>query len=106
MIVSLSGPSKSGKTVLVKRMIDSENLIALSGASIRSADDLWANVLSWMDVPSERSETSGGKITGETTAKAGGKAGIAFLAEAKAEVGGTLGGEKATTQPKRFGRIG
>jgi predicted AAA+ superfamily ATPase len=33
-IISLSGPSKSGKTVLVKKVIKDEHLIAISGASI------------------------------------------------------------------------
>ena len=54
MIVSLSGPSKSGKTVLVKKIIDEDSLIPLSGATIRSAEILWANVLNWMSVPDER----------------------------------------------------
>jgi hypothetical protein len=62
MIVSLSGPSKSGKTVLVKKVIDEDNLIPLSGATIRSADALWVNVLNWMSIPSERVETTGSPI--------------------------------------------
>jgi hypothetical protein len=59
MIISLSGPSKSGKTVLVNKVVEPDNLIPLSGASIRSTDQLWAKVLAWMDVPSERIVTTG-----------------------------------------------
>jgi hypothetical protein len=51
VIVSLSGPSKSGKTVLVNKVIEPDNLISLSGASIKTADQLWANALAWMDLP-------------------------------------------------------
>ena len=47
MIVSLSGPSKSGKTVLVNKVVEADNLIPLSGATIRSADALWSKVLDW-----------------------------------------------------------
>src|SRR5215467_2980712 len=65
MIVSLSGPSKSGKTVLVNKVIEPDNLIPLSGASIRTADDLWKKVLAWMDVPTQRVETVGSKLSAE-----------------------------------------
>jgi hypothetical protein len=93
MIVSLSGPSKSGKTVLVNKVIESDNLIPLSGASIRASDDLWAKVLAWMDVPTERVETTGSKLKAEVSGQVGGKAGIPLLAEGKVEGGGSIGGE-------------
>ena len=93
MIVSLSGPSKSGKTVLVKKVIDEDNLISLSGATIRSADALWSNVLNWMSVPEERIETAGSKWKADLTTKAGGGLNLPFLAQAKAEVGGSIGSE-------------
>ena len=88
MIISLSGPSKSGKTVLVNKVIEADNLIPLSGASIRSSDDLWIKVLNWMDVPTERTETTGSKFNAEVGGRAGGAAGIPFVAQGKAEVAG------------------
>jgi hypothetical protein len=33
MVISLSGPSKSGKTVLVNKIIDADNLIPLTGST-------------------------------------------------------------------------
>ena len=57
MIVSISGPSKSGKTVLVTKAVAPENLINIYGATINTADDLWSNVLTWMGGPIERTET-------------------------------------------------
>ena len=44
MIVSVSGPSKSGKTVLVTKVVSQDNLIHIYGASIKTADDLWKNL--------------------------------------------------------------
>jgi hypothetical protein len=41
MIVSISGPSKSGKTVLVTKVVAPENLIHIYGASIKIPEDLW-----------------------------------------------------------------
>jgi hypothetical protein len=62
MIVSISGPSKSGKTVLVTKVVAPENLIHIYGASIKRPDDLWSNVLTWMGGPLERTETEGSKL--------------------------------------------
>jgi hypothetical protein len=102
MIVSLSGPSKSGKTVLVKKVIDEENLIPLSGATIRSADALWVNVLNWMSIPSERVETTGSRLKADIGTKAGGGLNIPFVAQAKAEVGGSTGTESMSEVKNTF----
>ena len=59
MVVSISGPSKSGKTTLVTKVVASDNLIHLYGASIKSPDDLWKSVIAWMGGPIERTETTG-----------------------------------------------
>ncbi len=47
-IASISGPSKAGKTVLVQRVVGEGNLVTVSGASVRSADQLWERVLDWL----------------------------------------------------------
>lgn len=86
MVVSLSGPSKSGKTVLIKKVVPEDLLISVVGAGISSADNLWERVLNWMGTPIETTETkaSGGEISGGT--EAGGKAGVPFFAEGTASV--------------------
>ena len=50
-IASVSGPSKAGKTVLVQRVVGKDNLITVSGASIREPDQLWERVLDWYGEP-------------------------------------------------------
>jgi len=52
-IVSLSGPSKSGKTVLVEKVVGKDKLVPIVGAGIQKPDDVWTRVLDWIDVPSE-----------------------------------------------------
>lgn len=42
--VSISGPSKSGKTVLVVKTVGENNLIKISGADVESVDDFWKKV--------------------------------------------------------------
>lgn len=93
MITSLSGPSKSGKTVLIKKVLDPDALIPLSGAAIKSADDLWNRVLNWMQAPSERTRSRDHEFTVKAETKGGGKLGIPFVAEGSAEA--TAGGEYA-----------
>ncbi|MCW3797131.1 hypothetical protein OMW55_04830 [Sphingomonas sp. BN140010] len=93
MITSLSGPSKSGKTVLIKKVLDPDSLISISGAAIKSADDLWNRVLNWMDAPSEQTKSSDHEVTLKAEAKGGGKVKIPLIAEGAAEA--SAGGEYA-----------
>lgn len=92
-VISISGPSKSGKTVLVKKAIEPDHLIEITGAAIKSAGSLWELVLAWMDAPSEKQVTIkvGGdvKLAGKASAEAG-----VLLAKAKAEgeLAGTISG--------------
>lgn len=75
VVVSISGPSKSGKTVLVEKIVGKDNLIPVSGIEVKSGEQLWARVLSWMEGPVSTAEqtTTGGahKFGGEAGAKAG-----------------------------------
>jgi hypothetical protein len=89
LIASLSGPSKSGKTVLINKVIPQENLIAISGAAIRNAESLWERVLNWMEAPSQTAVASGHTAGVEASGKVGGKTN--FLVAA-AETEGSLGG--------------
>ena len=90
-VVSLSGPSKSGKTVLVERVVGRELLIPISGASLRRPEEVWERVLDWRNVPSSTSgtRTLGGSLGGEV----GGKGSLGLELLAKAEVTGTARGE-------------
>lgn len=102
MIVSLSGPSKSGKTSLVKKVIEKDELIPVSGASIRTPEALWNKVLAWMDVPAETSRSVGTVLKTEAGGKAGGQVGLPLLAQGKAEVVGKVGGERSSETVETF----
>lgn len=103
MITSISGPSKSGKTVLIKKVIDADSLISVSGAALRSPEMLWDRVLSWMDAPSSATSTRSHDFGVKAEGKASGTAGIIF-AKGTAEVGGgaeyTHGREHAETRDR------
>jgi hypothetical protein len=105
MIISLSGPSKSGKTVLVTKVIG-EHLIQVSGATIRSGDDLWSKVLDWMDAPEQVVEKKGSTNSIEGSASAGGGFSVPIIARAKAEAGIKTGHQGTTGTEKTFRRRG
>jgi hypothetical protein len=98
MVISLSGPSKSGETVLMNKVRD--NLIPLTGSTIRSPDELWSQALQWMDAPTGRTEKSGSTTTLSAEVQAEGKAGIPCVAEGKAGAKAGLG-QGATSEISR-----
>lgn len=62
-IVSIVGPSKSGKTVLVERVVGANSVITVTGAGISSPEDVWHRTLDCMGEPDAISKmsTTGGK---------------------------------------------
>jgi hypothetical protein len=67
-IASISGPSKAGKTVLVQSVVGEDNLITVSGASVRSPDQLWERVLDWWGEP-HSTTASTAEAASETSAQ-------------------------------------
>jgi hypothetical protein len=101
MIVSISGPSKSGKTTLVNKVIPRDSLIHIFGASIRKADDLWTNVLAWMGGTIEVSDAKGSKVAAGMTGTAGGKVKVPFVAEGSATGQVTAAYDRTTTTTEK-----
>jgi hypothetical protein len=92
-IVSLAGPSKSGKTVLVERVVGKENLIAVSGVGIQSPEDLWNKVLNWMRVPNSTYTESVAARTSGAAVEATGKLSLVFVGSGSATGKGSLSQE-------------
>jgi hypothetical protein len=94
-IVSLSGPSKSGKTVLVERVVGRDLLISVSGASIRDPEEIWQRALDWMDFPSSTSTSRslGGSVGVELGVKASTGIPLIVKGEASATGSGEISGE-------------
>lgn len=84
-VISLSGPSKSGKTVFIEKNIGKDRLIQVTGAGVDTSSKLWGRVFDIIGTPIGRKETTNesfqGGITGKLTAEAG------FLVSGKGEVG-------------------
>ncbi len=104
-IVSISGPSKSGKTVLVERVVGRDDLITITGAGVRASDEIWDRVLDWMDVPQTQVAARSRGATGAISVGASGEAGVPFVAKGgvSASTTGSVTGTKTTsvTQGRR-----
>lgn len=83
----VSGPTKSGKTVLVERVLGRDNAIWIDGADLTTVDDIWDAVVDFLGLYSEigvQSDTSSGRsgsITGSASIGA-------------ASVGASIGADK------------
>lgn len=83
-VISISGPSKAGKTVLIEKLVGPDNLITVSGAEILDVSDLWDLVLDQLRAPDTVTATDGSVIGGEVSATGGGEIGVPFVAKGKA----------------------
>ena len=90
-VASISGPSKSGKTVTLNKVIDSDYVITLSGSNIHSVADLWRQIFAWIGEPIVVTRTSETGYEIGIRAKAGGEFGLPLLAKGKAEAEGSGG---------------
>ena len=102
-IVSLSGPSKSGKTVLVERVVGDDTLIPITGAGIVKAEEVWERILDWIEIPAEASVAEGRSNSIDVGGEAGAGAGLfgVIKGETKASASLGAGSERQTTKTHR-----
>jgi len=106
IVVSISGPSKSGKTVLIRKVVPEDTLITVAGAGIESSDHLWDRVLGWMGAPSERTVTQQSNTQANIAGEAAGNAGIPFVAQGEAKASGGLSHSRGSEESKTYLRRG
>jgi hypothetical protein len=104
--VSLSGPSKSGKTVLVERVVSRDLLIPISGASIEKPQDVWTRVLDWMDTPETVITIRSNEITAGAEIEGKGSIGLPLVAKGEVGVSGHVGGTNTATSSEERSRRG
>lgn len=66
-VVSLAGPTKTGKTVLCKRVLGDREYVWIDGGSVTTAEQVWGKVCHELNIPFERQDDQ----TQETTIEAG-----------------------------------
>jgi hypothetical protein len=87
-VISLSGPSKSGKTVFIEKNIGKDRLVQVTGAGITEAHKLWDRVFDLIGTPTTKRVTTTTGTEGSVGGKASGEAGIPGVAKGGGEVSG------------------
>ncbi|WDL83157.1 ATP-binding protein [Aeromonas bestiarum] len=85
MLISISGPSKSGKTVFVEQTLGKQALIQVTGAGVRKSEDIWVRVFDIIGTPISTSKTTGSSSSSNISGKIAGEVGIPLLAKGKGE---------------------
>lgn len=62
-VVAITGPTKSGKTVLCKRVISPDRCVWVDGGQIEKPDDFWSGAISALNLPAEKSQSSSGGVS-------------------------------------------
>src|SRR5450759_3219604 len=57
-IVSLSGPTKTGKTVLCRRTLGKRQFVWIDGGQVKSSDDFWSRVCYELNLPDSSESTT------------------------------------------------
>lgn len=96
MITSISGPSKTGKTVLVKKVIHEDLIVPVVGPALVNAEDVWSHALRWMEAPTTSTKTVTKGHSASLSGTGGGEIGIPLVAKGKAST--TLSGATSSTE--------
>lgn len=97
MIVQVSGPSKSGKTVALHRMIPEAQFVKVPGSSLYSEESLWRIVSAKLEVRVDRKATT--QTTMEKGTEVEGEVGLEL---GVVSLGGKIGGSGKTSQERSF----
>ncbi|MCB5945252.1 ATP-binding protein [Acidocella sp. KAb 2-4] len=102
MVISISGPSKTGKTALVDTLITTDRIIPVSGQSLHSSNELWQSVMRWIGGPEEVEKIKNRVLKAGVAGKASGEAGVIFAkGKAEGEINGGI--EVATATSEKYG---
>ncbi len=97
MLVSISGPSKSGKTVFIEECFGRTSLIQVTGAGVSKPSDLWMRVFDLVgtEIPEtiSRAASTQGSISGRVAIEGG-----VILAKGKTEGTVTKGSAESETE--------
>jgi len=103
-VISINGPSKSGKTVLTKKIVESRNelLVEIFGGDIESVPQFWVNIAGKIGVRLGINESNATQVSAQLTGKTGISGGLLSVISASGEVGAQAGGQFTSTKTDGF----
>jgi hypothetical protein len=99
-LVAVSGPSKSGKTVLCEHVLGEDKLILLAGGGIRDEASFWDRLRSKLEIPAGTAITTTLSNSSQLLSEVKAGIHIPFIAKGEGKVGGVMGDGRssATTE--------
>jgi hypothetical protein len=85
-LVTLTGPTKSGKSVVTKKVFPVGENVWIDGGSVSNEEDLWLQIVDQLDGATEVGESKSRSTGGELGGEASGEAGLPLFAKAKAAI--------------------
>jgi hypothetical protein len=98
-VIAISGPSKSGKTVFVEKVLGHENLIQVSGANIGTPEELWRRIFTVIGTPIPIANTV--TRVSETSASVSAEGGIPLVVKGGGAFGGKWGESDSNVEDTR-----
>lgn len=95
-LVVVTGHTKSGKTVLVQKVLPPEESVWIDGGSASSEDEFWSIVVDQLKLFQTTESEQGRKVSTEIAGKVGAEGGV-ILAKAKASASAKLGADKTSS---------
>jgi hypothetical protein len=101
-LVTLTGPTKSGKTVLANRIFPRAGgeCVWIDGGTAKSEDDLWTTILGELDGTTTSERVAGSEVGTSITGEGHGQVKIPFLAVGGLKAGSSAGIKRQSTQRK------
>ena len=93
-LISITGASKTGKTVLCHKVIEQDKIIDLSGAQIQTQEDFWEQIAEKIHLPIEIQTTTINQSKLNINTSIGGKGKIPFIVTA--QLNGQVGADNTT----------
>jgi hypothetical protein len=106
MIISISGPSKSGKSVLLQKVVGKDHLIRIFGPQITHPDGVWSAALDWMGSPDTSTSQNTQTLTDTNTYGWQASLSLPTLGGILGKADSTSGAATTASTASTFGRSG
>ncbi len=102
VVITISGPSKSGKTVFVEKQVGKDNLLHVTGAGVDHPNVLWNRIFDLIGTPSEKIEAKEILSRSSATGNVSGEFGIILKGKAEVSVESESGKKESVSSKKIF----